>query len=52
MRFGGVLFRPTFAVQLSLQPVAVIVTITFFTPDWFQVAVGVVPPETSPAPLH
>jgi hypothetical protein len=46
------MFWLTLAVQLSLQPVAVIVTITFFTPGWFHVAVGVVPPETRPAPLH
>ena len=49
---GGVTFCDTLAVQLSLQPVAVIVTMTFFTPGWFHVAVALVPPLTKPAPLH
>jgi hypothetical protein len=49
---GGVMFWLTFAVQLSTQPVAVIVTTTFFVPGWFHVAVALLPPETRPAPLH
>ena len=49
---GGAMFWPTLAVQLSLQPVALIVTTTFFVPGWFHVAVALVPPDTKPAPLH
>jgi hypothetical protein len=49
---GGVIFCDTLAVQLSVQPVAVIVTTTFFVPGWFHVAVALFPPETNPAPVH
>ena len=46
------MFCDTLAVQLSVQPVEVIVTTTFCTPGWFHVAVALVPPETNPAPVH
>ena len=46
------MFCDTLAVQLSLQRVEVIVTMTFFVPGWFHVAVALVPPETRPVPLH